>query len=231
MTLTSVFQSQPGSSTGSGTSLIEKQPSPDGAHNMWTYSGTNGRMAIDDRYHFFWQFWSVTTNGWLFMDDPPAARSLSGRNALLELRSKTRLTWGQLARALGVHRRSLHLWAQGKRPNASNLERLMRLVEIVRKVDRGNPDETTMSLLEPQNGRSSVFTLLCENSLADLLAESSPPLDRRQRGERRPPQLSREERTRRRGIPPLERLEALHDFEGSAIDPLLEFIADNRRSG
>lgn len=158
-------------------------------------------------------FVSTTTNGWFHEGSILGQRSLSPQRALAELRSKTELTWGQLARALGVNRRSLHFWAQGERPSASNLERLMKLVEIVRGINDGDPTETTEILLEPHGGGPSMFALLC-NQEAGMLPESTRPA-RVPRAvssrTRRPPQLSQEERARREGLAPWERIASLPD--------------------
>ena len=54
-----------------------------------------------------------------------------------ELRRLSGLTWDQLARLLGVSRRSVHFWASGKPMAQSNEEHLRRLLAVVRKVDRG----------------------------------------------------------------------------------------------
>ena len=177
---------------------------------VWTTAGTNGRAAFDDRKssHLLLLV-PGTTDGRLHASDPPASQ-----RALAELRSMTRLTWTQLARALGVQRRSLHFWAQGETPSASNMERLMQFVRIVRTVDRGNRIETTRFLIEPQGERPSPFDLLCNGRVDDVLAllqQSAGWRDTR-RGSRRPPPLSRRQRSRRRGIPPLERLDAMHDI-------------------
>lgn len=155
----------------------------------------------------------ATTNGWFISEWFPAERSLSPERALAELRSKTELTWGQLARALGVNRRSLHFWAQGERPSASNLERLMQVVEIVRDIDYGDPAETTALLLEPGDAGPSMFARLCAERIGALPESTGPPhtpgvVSGRVR---RPPQLSQEERARREGLAPWERIASLPD--------------------
>ncbi|MXZ53204.1 MAG: hypothetical protein F4089_01270 [Gammaproteobacteria bacterium] len=114
----------------------------------------------------------------------------------------TVLTWGQLARALGVNRRSLHFWAQGERPSASNLERLMQVVEIVRGIDNGDPAMTTEALLEPCGDEPSMFAALCDGGVG---------LQGITRQVRRPPQLSKAERVRREGLSLWERIESLPD--------------------
>jgi|GEM_PF-3836667 len=185
---------------------------------VWTTAGTSGRAAFDDRKsNHLLLLVPGTTDGRLHASDPPASQ-----RALAELRSMTNLTWTQLARALGVQRRSLHFWAQGESPSASNMERLMRFVRIVRTVDRGDQIETTRFLIEPQGERPSPFDLLCDGRVDDVLAlvqQSAIRQDTR-RASRRPPPLSRSQRSRRRGIPPLERLDAMHDIASHDIASL-----------
>ena len=176
-----------------------------------TISGTSGWAALDDeRFEHLWLLGPGTTCGWLQADEPPASQS-----ALSELRRTTELTWAQLAQALGVGRRSLHFWARGERPSGPNLERLMRVVGIVRSIDRGDPAQTTSRLLEPRGDGISLYRLMCEGRDAELLEIMSggAPADRDQRGgrRRRPPRLSQTARDRRRGLSPVERVAAIQD--------------------
>ena len=177
---------------------------------VWTTAGTSGHAAFDDReFDHLLLLVPGTTDGRLPTSGPPPSQ-----RALAELRSMTNLTWTQLARALGVQRRSLHFWAQGESPSASNLERLMQLVRIVRIVDRGDQIETTRFLIEPQGELPSPFDLLCDGRVDKVLALIQRRASRQdtRRGRRRPPSLSRGQRSRRRGIPPLERFDAMHDI-------------------
>jgi transcriptional regulator with XRE-family HTH domain len=194
----------------------------------WTIVGTSGWSALDDDgLGCLSLLGPGTHSGWLRHVDAHPSQSV-----LAELRSKTQLTWAQLARALGVQRRSLHFWARGERPSAANLERLMRILGIVRAIDRGDPAETTAFLFESLPGRPSPFALLCEGRDEELLeflrprqqAETSP--QRR----RRPPRLSPEERDRRQGgVSPLDRLDALHDDQIQPIGKVIATIAIPRR--
>ena len=202
--------------TGSCIAPVEMESNP---LAVWTTAGTSGRAAFDDRRsNHLLLLVPGTTDGRLRAGDPPASQT-----ALAEIRSMTDLTWSQLARALGVRRRSLHFWAQGESPSASNMERLMQLVRIVRIIDRGNRVETTRFLIEPRGEGLSPFELLCEGRVDDVLALLEPAEERRQirRGKRRPPPLPREQRARRRGIPPLERLDAMHEIAPPAVGRLI----------
>jgi DNA-binding transcriptional regulator YiaG len=58
--------------------------------------------------------------------------------AIMELRRLSGMTWDQLARLFGVTRRTVHFWASGKTLNASNEEKLRRVVATLLQIDRGN---------------------------------------------------------------------------------------------
>ena len=202
--------------TGSCIAPLELELSP---LVVWATRGTSGSAAFDDRKtNHLLLLVPGTTDRRLRTGDPPA-----GQSALAEIRSMTDLTWTQIARAMGVQRRSLHFWAQGESPSASNMERLMRLVRIVRTVDRGNRAETTRFLIEPRREQPSLFDLLCDGRVDDALALLEPTEERKEtrRGKRRPPPLPREQRARRRGIPPLERLGAMHEIAPLAVGRLI----------
>lgn len=196
----------------------------------WNVVGTSGWSAIDEeRFDSLLLFGPGTTSGWLREADPPPSQ-----NVLAELRSRTQLTWAQLARALGVQRRSLHFWARGEKPSAANFERLMGILGIVRAIDRGDPSETTALLLESQGGRPSAFSLLCEgrdDEVLELLVDrdrSTKP----EVGRRRPPRLTREERERRSGgLAPLDRLDALHDVGATPVGRLIAAVPIPPREG
>lgn len=197
----------------------------------WTVVGTSGWTAIDDdRFDCFLLFGPGTTSGWLRETGPPPSQSV-----LAELRSRTQLTWAQLARALGVQRRSLHFWARGERPSAANLERLMGILGIVRALDRGDPSETTAFLLESRGDRPSAFALLCEgrdDEVLELLRPQHHVTSSVRERPRRPPQLSSEERARRGGgLSPLDRLNALHDTDIPTMGQVIATVAIPPRRG
>lgn len=182
---------------------------------LWAALGTNGVAALgtDEADHSL-LFRSGTTSGWL---QPMAP--LPSQAGVAELRRRTRLTWAQLSRALGVQPRSLHFWARGDSPSAANLERLMTIVSVVRTIDRGNAAETTAFLLAPDGANPSPYALFCEGRDAEVLERifsSSRFADRPSSRRRRPPRLSTEQRANRRGgVSPVEILVALHDEEAA----------------
>lgn len=74
----------------------------------------------------------------------------TGSAEIMELRRLSGMTWGQLAQLFEVTPRTLHFWASGKRLTASNEERLRRIAETVRQIDRGSARENRDALFTPQ---------------------------------------------------------------------------------
>ncbi len=85
----------------------------------------------------------------------------TARRAVSELRRISGLTWEQLAGLFGVSRRSVHFWASGKPLNATNHERLMRVLDVVRYADRGTARGTREALLAAREG-TTAFEMLAE---------------------------------------------------------------------
>ena len=83
------------------------------------------------------------------------------RQAVSELRRISGLTWEQLAGLFGVSRRSVHFWASGKPLNATNHQRLMRVLDVVRGADRGTAGSTRAALLDARKG-TTAFELLAD---------------------------------------------------------------------
>lgn len=127
--------------------------------------------------------------------------------AISELRRLAGLTWAQLARVFGVARRSLHFWASGKRINATNEERLRRLLAVLRQADRGSAEENRVMLLRDHDGMIPI-DLLIAGRYEEFLA-----LVGTGRGRRRidPTPLSREALEARKPLPPAELVDALQD--------------------
>lgn len=72
------------------------------------------------------------------------------------LRADSGLTWEQLAKLFGVSRRAVHLWANGGRMNAANIEHLSRLLDLLAAEHSGlTSEQRRAALLGPQaSGRS-----------------------------------------------------------------------------
>jgi transcriptional regulator with XRE-family HTH domain len=83
-------------------------------------------------------------------------------NAIVEsllqrLRRVSGLNWADIARALGVSRRTIHNWLGGTRIAGVHLTRLLEFEHLVNKSALGQPENTRAYLLQPRaNGRSIV---------------------------------------------------------------------------
>lgn len=183
---------------------------------FWSVCGTSGSSTIaDDARGRFLIFLAGTSAGSFVSSRPSLAQS-----AVVEIRQRSQLTWEQLARVFGVQRRSLHFWARGARPSSENVERILRVLAIVRHVDKGDTERTQAELLHPRGGGVSVFDLLCAGRDEDVqgLLRGAPralAAASATKWPRRPPSLGRGERERRRGFTPVELLDARHDHTPS----------------
>jgi len=61
-------------------------------------------------------------------------------------------TWEQLARFLGVSRRSVHMWASGGRVNARHIEMISDLARLVHQAPGLTPDERRTWLFSGEHG-------------------------------------------------------------------------------
>jgi DNA-binding transcriptional regulator YiaG len=85
----------------------------------------------------------------------PASEPGFTAKAIRKAHEDSGLTWEQLARSFGVSRRSLHLWANGGRMNAGNVEILMSFADLVNHINAATPSERRAALLAiNEDGRS-----------------------------------------------------------------------------
>lgn len=78
----------------------------------------------------------------------PTAPSSSAR-LIRDLKSRSGLTWDQLAGVFGVSRRAAHGWASGTRLNAQHSETLSWLRETLSRLEvPADPDSTRAALLD-----------------------------------------------------------------------------------
>jgi transcriptional regulator with XRE-family HTH domain len=106
--------------------------------------------------------------------------AISAASAISELRRLTGFTWEQLARLVGVSRRSLHFWANGKEMAAANEERLWRILAVVRTVDCGSPAANRAWLLSTLSDGAVPFELLAGGKyerLAGMLGQTRPAIE------------------------------------------------------
>jgi transcriptional regulator with XRE-family HTH domain len=116
----------------------------------------------------------------------PARDSEAGAVIQL-LRERSGLTWQEIADALAVSRRAVHLWATGGRVSAPHARRIEDLARLVRKYDVGWPEQTCAGLRAPgPDGRSALSRFaeksrprrrvpLSTLSVSDVLIEEAVP--------------------------------------------------------
>ena len=112
---------------------------------------TGGAVSWSD------QFWRIdvssTETGITYASTPRPVRE-EVQKLRDEIARRTRLTREQIARALGVDRRSLSAWVKGdSTPGADKLGRLQLLADVVRDIDASKPGSATEVLLSRTEGR------------------------------------------------------------------------------
>jgi transcriptional regulator with XRE-family HTH domain len=111
---------------------------------------TGGAVSWND------QFWRIdvssTGTGITYASAPRPVRE-EVQQLRDEIARRTRLTREQIARALGVDRRSLSAWIRGESvPGADKLGRLQLLADVVRDIDASKPGSATEVLLSRTEG-------------------------------------------------------------------------------
>ncbi|WP_141718021.1 hypothetical protein [Nocardia altamirensis] len=81
----------------------------------------------------------------------------STRGAVRWLHDSSGLTWEQLGRVFGVSRRAVHMWANGSRMNASNVEALHEFIAAIHRLGAMTPDATRNALLSTRSGGTSLL--------------------------------------------------------------------------
>lgn len=80
---------------------------------------------------------------------------------LSRLHARSLLTWEQIARLMGVDRRTIHLWLTGTQPRGPRAERLSRVMQVVDGFGSLTPEEIRGRLLQPGDaGQPSLFEVL-----------------------------------------------------------------------
>jgi transcriptional regulator with XRE-family HTH domain len=101
-----------------------------------------------------WQFVSDETT-----TDPDQSSSQVRSTAaqVIRVHEVSGLTWEQLARLLGVSRRTLHSWASGARVASGNLERLSTVAAFIEPRIANSPEENRVWLVSPRGAGPSRF--------------------------------------------------------------------------
>jgi len=132
---------------------------------------------------------------------PDRNAALSTGAAIAELRRLSGLTWDQLAGIFGVGRRSVHFWASGKPLSQGHEEMLVRILEEVRRSDRGSAAQNRRALTTPVEKGVRPVDLLARHQYEDFarwMGAGTPtrrpalmPLSPEARAARRPPSPDR----------------------------------------
>lgn len=83
-------------------------------------------------------------------------RQISSADQVQLLHSESGLTWAQIARIVGVSRRSVHSWAAGARISSHHLESISTLLSRVRSIVAGSAEERRAEIFRVSN-KSSYF--------------------------------------------------------------------------
>jgi len=134
-----------------------------------------------------------------------ANESSTANGALSELRRLSGLSWEQLARIMGVSRRSLHFWASGKPMARTNEEHLQRVLGVVRSIDRGSASANRTALLASMDPEMIGVDLLAAHQYDRVISLAS--------------RMSASARSVRTPRPPAELVGALHDTVHRDLGP------------
>jgi hypothetical protein len=94
----------------------------------------------------------------------------SVQRQLEEIKRRSGLTWGQVADAVGVDARAVHLWRQGGGISAEHEERLHELRALIESLDLGAARDTRAELLEAAGDGSLLERLRVGESPRALIA-------------------------------------------------------------
>jgi transcriptional regulator with XRE-family HTH domain len=114
---------------------------------------TTGASVSWDSSRFWQTYVSSTETGITYSGLPRPVRE-DVQNLRDEIARRTRLTREQIARAIGVDRRSLSAWVKGVvTPSADKLERLQLLANVVRDIEATESGRATEVLLSRSGGQ------------------------------------------------------------------------------
>jgi transcriptional regulator with XRE-family HTH domain len=106
----------------------------------------------------------------------PLEKGASVGDEIFEIRRLSGLTWDELATVLGVSRRSLHHWANGKPISAANEDHVRRVLAALQRIDRGEAHRNRALLMTPCPDGGLAIDLLQRGDFEDLehLIQSGP---------------------------------------------------------
>ena len=87
----------------------------------------------------------------------------SSARSILTIRQLANLTWDETAKIFGVSRRSVHLWANGRRPSSEQERKLNRVLGILSTYKTLAPSVLREKLMASAEPGTLFFDLLCED--------------------------------------------------------------------
>ena len=132
----------------------------------------------------------------------------STAEAVLEIRSRSGLTWESLSDLLNVSRRTVHHWANGRAPSTRHEMDIRRTLDAVRHLDEGNQRATRGRLLATFDG-ASPFDMLADRRYAEVLQQKAGVASNVSSHQRAA--LSEDEWARRQPTRPDRLLESIQD--------------------
>lgn len=182
------------------------------ASGMLAVAGTSSAEPSrlwEEPYVYRWES-TASSSGWQRFEAPENEMPDSGEttgHAISEIRRISGLTWEQMGQLFGVSRRSVHFWASGKPLNATNETRLMRALDVIRQVDRGDARSTRAALFQTIDSITP-FDLLVSERFEEAQKLLGKGLGR---GMIARTELSIASKSARQPLPLGELAEALHD--------------------
>ena len=145
-----------------------------------------------------------------------AQYSEATRQAIMELRRVTGLTWDHIANIFQVSRRSVHNWANGKTMTQSNEEKLHEILSVARRIDTGSAASNRSAFLSKDSSGRSPLEMLTDSKYSDAIKTIGVSDTRR----KSPAHLSDEEFNRRKApSSPEQLLDALHEKVHVDLEP------------
>lgn len=135
------------------------------------------------------------------------------RKAIPELRRIAGLSWGEIGELFEVSRREVLRWASGKPAGPGYGHRLMPVLAVVRRADRGNSGRTRAALFDTREVTRPIDLLISQRfadarvALGQGRARARPVLS----------ELSAQARAARRPLPPAQLYDALNERVHSDI--------------
>jgi len=146
--------------------------------------------------------------------DPDAHLAASGKLGLqigpsiMEFRRYSSLEWDELADLMGVSQHQLFELISGKPASVDQHDRALRLLDVIRRTDKGESHLNRAMLLTPEDRGRRLFDMLKEGLYEEMAQKAGPGNPRKAR---QFPPLSVVEQEARRPPPPWCLLDALQD--------------------